>query len=103
IPYMSFAHPTPIVGYKSLVSLIAHELAPSCAGNLVTLARWQDTWLNEGITTYVQGRITEAVYGKRQATEEILLAVRRLQATINDMPANSQRLVPAPRPVTAPD
>jgi aminopeptidase N len=102
-PNMNFITPTLLVGDKSLVSVISHELAHSWSGNLVTSAAWRNIWLNEGITTYVQGRITEALYGKRQADEEILLATRELRKTIGKMPPNSQRLAPEPRGVGADD
>lgn len=102
-PNMTFATPTIIVGDKSLVSVISHELAHSWSGNLVTNAAWRDGWLNEGFTTYVQGRITEALYGKRLADEEALLSARALQKSIAHMPANSQKLAPEPRGVDADD
>ena len=66
-PTLTFATPTIITGDKSNVDVIAHELAHSWSGNLVTNATWSDTWLNEGFTTYFENRIDEAVYGKERA------------------------------------
>ncbi|MFL6742670.1 MAG: M1 family aminopeptidase/hydrolase, partial [Sphingomicrobium sp.] len=64
-PTMTFLTPTFIAGDKSLVSLVAHELAHSWSGNLATNATWNDFWLNEGMTTYAEGRIVEELYGKK--------------------------------------
>lgn len=100
---MTFATPTIVVGDKSLASVISHELAHSWSGNLVTNATWRDGWLNEGFTTYVQGRITEAVYGKSLADEEALLSARALEKSIGSMPANAQKLTPDLRGVDADD
>jgi len=93
-PRLTFATPTVIVGDKSLVSLVAHELAHSWSGNLVTNAAWKHMWLNEGFTSYVENRIVEAVYGKAQADEEFVLAADELRREIPRTPKPSQRLVP---------
>jgi leukotriene-A4 hydrolase len=69
-PRLTFATPTVITGDQSLVSLIAHELAHSWSGNLVTFATTRDAWLNEGITSYVENRIIEALYGRERADIE---------------------------------
>ena len=66
-PRLTFLTPTLIAGDKSLVGVLAHELAHSWSGNLVTNATWRDGWLNEGFTTYFERRIMEAVYGDERA------------------------------------
>ena len=77
-PRVTFATPTVIVGDKSLVALVAHELAHSWSGNLVTNATWSDFWLNEGFTTYLERRIVEVVYGGRLADMERIIGLRDL-------------------------
>jgi leukotriene-A4 hydrolase len=81
-PRLTFATPTILAGDKSLVSLVAHELAHSWSGNLVTNATWSDFWLNEGTTTYVERRIMEAVYGAERAQMLRVLAWGELQDEI---------------------
>jgi len=77
-PLVTFATPTILAGDRSLVSLIAHELAHSWSGNLVTNATWRDFWLNEGMTTYVESRIMEALAGPAHADMLHVLARREL-------------------------
>jgi len=84
-PRLTFATPTVLAGDRSLVSLVAHELAHSWSGNLVTNATWNDFWLNEGFTVYFERRIDEALYGKSFADMESLLGYQDLLMTIKDL------------------
>ena len=83
-PVMTFLTPTFIAGDKSLVSLIAHELAHSWSGNLATNATWADFWLNEGTTTYAERRIIEEVYGPKVAAQQVALGIDATNAAIAD-------------------
>ncbi|UZR94049.1 M1 family metallopeptidase [Chondrinema litorale] len=78
-PRLTFATPTILAGDKSLVSLVAHELAHSWSGNLVTNATWNDFWLNEGFTVYFEYRIMEEVYGKDVSRMLSLISYSDLQ------------------------
>jgi leukotriene-A4 hydrolase len=84
-PKLTFATPTILAGDRSLVSLIAHELAHSWSGNLVTNATWDDFWLNEGFTVYIENRIMEAIYGKDYSDMLLSIEYQELQAENEDI------------------
>jgi leukotriene-A4 hydrolase len=93
-PRLTFATPTILAGDRSLVSLVAHELAHSWSGNLVTNATWDDFWLNEGFTVYFEHRIMEEVYGREYSemlsslTREEL--IRDAEEMMKDMPDDTK-------------
>jgi aminopeptidase N len=84
-PRLTFATPTVIAGDRSLTSLVAHELAHSWSGNLVTNATWSDFWLNEGFTTYFENRIMEALYGTDRAVMLQALGRQELGALLDEL------------------
>jgi leukotriene-A4 hydrolase len=90
-PRLTFATPTILAGDRSLVSLVAHELAHSWSGNLVTNATWSDFWLNEGMTTYVELRLMEALYGTERAGMLDVLARRSLEDEITRLGGPSSK------------
>lgn len=81
-PRLTFATPTIIAGDRSLVALIAHELAHSWSGNLVTNSTWNDFWLNEGFTVYFERRIMESLFGKDYTDMLALLGYQDLEETM---------------------
>ena len=91
-PRLTFLSPTILAGDKSLVSLLAHELAHSWSGNLVSNATWSDFWLNEGFTVYLERRIVESVYGKKRADMEAVLGKRSLERELADLKLSDQVL-----------
>jgi len=98
-PTLTFLTPTFIAGDRSLNGLVAHELAHSWSGNLVTNATWADSWLNEGITSYFENRILEELYGKRRAQQEAALSFAEIEKVLaekgKDAPVTALHLPPA--------
>jgi hypothetical protein len=86
-PTLTFLTPTFIAGDRSLVGLVAHELAHSWSGNLVTNAVWPDSWLNEGFTSYFENRIMEALYGTARAGQEAALSFADMEKALKELGA----------------
>lgn len=93
-PRLSFITPSLLAGDRSLVSVIAHELAHSWSGNLVTNATWRDGWLNEGMTSYFESRLMEVIYDVKRVDEERVLMYRELLLDLEKVPERMQALAP---------
>jgi aminopeptidase N len=93
-PRLSFITPSLLAGDRSLVSVIAHELAHSWSGNLVTNATWRDGWLNEGMTSYMEARLMEEIYDVPRVDEERVIGYRELLLDFERVPKNMQALAP---------
>lgn len=102
-PRLSFLTPTLLAGDKSLVATVAHELAHSWSGNLVTNATWSDVWLNEGVTSYVENRIMEIVYGRDRAQMEQALALDDLKREIAEAESPEMTQLRLPSDLDHPD
>jgi leukotriene-A4 hydrolase len=89
-PRLTFATPTILAGDRSLVNLVAHELAHSWSGNLVTNATWNDFWLNEGFTVYFERRIMEAVYGRDYSEMLARLGMQDLEQVVDELGKDSR-------------
>ncbi|MDH3373523.1 MAG: M1 family metallopeptidase [Gammaproteobacteria bacterium] len=94
-PRLSFLTPSLLAGDRSLVGVVAHELAHSWSGNLVTNATWRDGWLNEGWTSYLEMRLMEVIYGKERAAEENVLGYRELLLDFESVNPVMQALAPS--------
>jgi len=88
-PRMTFLTPTVLAGDRSLVDLVAHEMAHSWTGNLVTNATMDHFWLNEGFTVWAERRILEALHGEEAAKLGWAIGQNALDESLARFPADS--------------
>jgi len=88
-PRLTFLTPTVIAGDRSLVNVVAHELAHSWTGNLVTNANVEHFWLNEGFTVWAERRILEGLEGKDGAALHAAVGRNDLDDAIRRFGADS--------------
>jgi leukotriene-A4 hydrolase len=93
-PRLSFLTPSLLAGDRSLVDVVAHELAHSWSGNLVTNATWRDGWLNEGMTSYIEKRLMEVIYSKQRADVDNVIGYRELLLDFDRVTPERQALAP---------
>jgi hypothetical protein len=81
-PRLTFLTPTLLAGDRSLVNVVAHELAHSWTGNLVTNANAEHFWLNEGWTVWAERRILERLEGREASELHAALGRRSLEQAV---------------------
>jgi leukotriene-A4 hydrolase len=89
-PRLTFLTPTVIAGDRSLVSVVAHELAHSWTGNLVSNASAEHFWLNEGFTVYAERRIVEAIWGREESELHAAVGRGELERALAEFAANPE-------------
>ncbi|BBH18034.1 aminopeptidase [Nocardioides baekrokdamisoli] len=91
-PRLTFMHASTVTGDRSQIETLAHELAHSWSGNLVTNATWGDMWLNEGFTTYFENRLVEALYGRDASDMAWALNIDSVQEMATELAPAAQIL-----------
>jgi leukotriene-A4 hydrolase len=82
-PCLTFVSSALIAGDRSLTSVVAHEIAHSWTGNLVTNKDWGNFWMNEGFTKFLERKISELIHGEDVAHLEAQVGMVHLQQAIN--------------------
>lgn len=82
-PCLTFVTPTLLAGDRSLANVIAHEIAHSWTGNLVTNKTWEHFWLNEGHTVFLERKIISKIHGEDTRHFQALNGVKTLQNSID--------------------
>jgi leukotriene-A4 hydrolase len=88
-PRMTFLTPTLLAGDRSLVDVVAHELAHSWTGNLVTNADMEHFWLNEGFTVWAERRLLEALHGEEATVLAWAIGEKALEESLQRFGAGS--------------
>ncbi|KAG5898655.1 hypothetical protein JTB14_005414 [Gonioctena quinquepunctata] len=82
-PCLTFVTPTLLAGDRSLANVVAHEIAHSWTGNLVTNRTFEHFWLNEGFTVFVERKIKGRLESPQSQDFDAYTCVSELRETIN--------------------
>merc|ERR1719230_350735 len=87
-PCLTFVTPTLLAGDRSQVHVVAHEVAHSWSGNLVTNETWEHFWLNEGLTVFLELKIIRDVYGAEEAALQLANRMKSFNESVNHFGAD---------------
>ncbi|XP_017860034.1 PREDICTED: leukotriene A-4 hydrolase isoform X1 [Drosophila arizonae] len=91
-PCLTFVTPTLLAGDKSLANVVAHEIAHSWTGNLVTNKNFEHFWLNEGFTVFVESKIVGRMQGAKELDFRMLSNLTELQECLRTQLAGTPEL-----------
>jgi leukotriene-A4 hydrolase len=91
-PRAPFITPTALAGDRSMESVVAHALAASWAGDLVSGAAWRDAWINTGLAAHLRDRIVLELYGEQRETAERATVLRSLRDDLAKISPTDQAL-----------
>ncbi|XP_030383492.1 leukotriene A-4 hydrolase isoform X2 [Scaptodrosophila lebanonensis] len=91
-PCLTFVTPTLLAGDKSLADVVAHEIAHSWTGNLVTNKNFEHFWLNEGFTVFVEAKVVGRMQGQKELDFKMLSNLTDLQECLRTQLAGTPEL-----------
>ncbi|XP_068145355.1 leukotriene A-4 hydrolase isoform X2 [Drosophila tropicalis] len=91
-PCLTFVTPTLLAGDKSLADVVAHEIAHSWTGNLVTNKNFEHFWLNEGFTVFVESKIVGRMQGAKELDFKMLSNLTDLQECLRTQLSSTPEL-----------
>ncbi|ALC39980.1 CG10602 [Drosophila busckii] len=91
-PCLTFVTPTLLAGDKSLANVVAHEIAHSWTGNLVTNKNFEHFWLNEGFTVFVESKIVGRMQGAKELDFRMLSNLTELQECLRTQLSDTPEL-----------
>ena len=77
-PNLTFVTPSLLAGDGSLSYVIGHEISHSWTGNLVTNKNWENFWVNEGFTTFMERKLDGMIYGEEMESLESIVGLNDL-------------------------
>lgn len=81
-PCLTFVTPTLLAGDRSLANVVAHEIAHSWTGNLITNRNFEHFWLNEGFTVFVERKIKGRLSSPQQQDFDAFGRLSELKETV---------------------